>query len=219
MASTLGEPFMTAPAGVNNGYPIFAWQVPTYAVTFRTGATGASITVNGISGQADTDGKYTVKLPDGTYEYTASAFGYQAAAGQVTVNGTEQTVTVTLTAVEQRTVRFNVTPTEAKAAVTVTWDGDGHTVAAQSDGSYLLPEGAYTYTVKAKGYARVVEPLNVAKDETIRVTLTPSTAWDGAGRDQPDGSGTQTDPYQIGSGAELAWLANAVNNASSGTTV
>lgn len=217
LASTLGEPFMTAPAGVNNGYPIFAWQVPTYAVTFRTGATGASITVNGISGQADTDGKYTVKLPDGTYEYTASAFGYQAAAGQVTVNGTEQTVTVTLTAVEQRTVRFNVTPTEAKAAVTVTWDGDGHTVAAQSDGSYLLPEGAYTYTVKAKGYARVVEPLNVAKDETIRVTLTPSTAWDGAGRDQPDGSGTQTDPYQIGSGAELAWLANAVNNASSGT--
>ena len=68
MASTLGEPFMTAPAGVNNGYPIFAWQVPTYAVTFRTGATGASITVNGISGQADTDGKYTVKLPDGTYQ-------------------------------------------------------------------------------------------------------------------------------------------------------
>lgn len=217
LASTLGEPFMTAPAGVNNGYPIFAWQVPTYAVTFRTGATGASITVNGISGQADADGKYTVKLPDGTYEYTVSAFGYQAAAGQVTVNGTEQTVTVTLTAVEQRTVRFNVTPTEAKASVTVTWDGDGHTVAAQSDGSYLLPEGAYTYTVKAKGYARVVEPLNVAKDETIRVTLTPSTAWDGAGRDQPDGSGTQTDPYQIGSGAELAWLANAVNNVSSGT--
>ena len=217
LAPTLGDPFMTDPADVNDGYPIFAWQVPTYAVTFRTGAAGASITVNGVSGQADADGKYTVKLPDGTYEYTVSAFGYQAAAGQVTVNGKAQSVNVTLTAVARWTVRFNVTPTEAKAAVTVTWDGDGRIVAAQSDGSYLLPEGAYTYTVKAKGYARVVEPLNVAKDETIRVTLTPSTAWDGAGRDQPDGSGTQTDPYQIGSGAELAWLANAVNNASSGT--
>lgn len=171
---------MTDPADVNDGYPIFAWQVPTYAVTFHTGAAGASVTVNGVSGQADADGKYTVKLPDGAYAYTVSAFGYQAAAGQVTVNGTEQTVTVTLTAVEQRTVRFNVTPTEAKAAVTVTWDGDGRTVAAQSDGSYLLPEGAYTYTVKAKGYAKVVEPLKVAKDETISVTLTPSTAWDGA---------------------------------------
>ena len=217
LAPTLGEPFMTDPADVNDGYPIFAWQVPTYAVTFHTGAAGASVTVNGVSGQADADGKYTVKLPDGTYKYTVSAFGYQAAAGQVTVNGKAQSVTVTLTPVEKRTVRFNVTPTEAKAAVTVTWDGDGHTVAAQSDGSYLLPEGAYTYTVKAKGYAKVVEPLKVAKDETISVTLTPSTAWDGAEREQPDGSGTKAAPYQIGSGAELAWLANAVNDASSGT--
>lgn len=217
LAPTLGEPFMTDPADVNDGYPIFAWQVPTYEVTFRTGAAGASITVNGVSGQADADGKYTVKLPDGTYKYTVSAFGYQAAAGQVTVNGKAQSVTVTLTPVEQRTVRFNVTPTEAKAAVTVTWDGDGRIVAAQSDGSYLLPEGAYTYTVKAKGYAKAGGTLNVTKDETISVTLTPSAAWDGAEQEQPDGSGTQTDPYQIGSGAELAWLANAVNNASSGT--
>ena len=217
LASTLGEPFMTAPAGVNNGYPIFAWQVPTYEVTFRTGAAGASVTVNGVSGQADTDGKYAVKLPNGTYAYTVSAFGYQAAAGQVTVNGTEQTVTVTLTAVARRTVRFNVTPTEAKAAVTVTWDGDGHTIEAQSDGSYLLPEGAYTYTVKAKGYAKASGTLNVTKDETISVTLTPSTAWDGAEKEQPGGSGTQTDPYQIGSGAELAWLADKVNTASSVT--
>lgn len=214
LASTLGEPFMTAPADVNGGYPIFAWQVPTYEVTFRTGAAGASITVNGVSGQADTDGKYAVKLPNGTYAYTVSAFGYQAAAGQVTVNGKAQSVTVTLTAVARRTVRFNVTPTEAKAAVTVTWVGDGHTVAAQNDGSYLLPEGAYTYTVKAKGYAKAGGELNVTKDETISVTLTPSAAWDGAGQEQPDGSGTQDAPYQIGSGAELAWLANAVNNAS-----
>lgn len=218
LAPTLGEPFMTDPADVNDGYPIFAWQVPTYEVTFRTGAAGASITVNGVSGQADADGKYTVKLPDGTYKYTVSAFGYQAAAGQVTVNGKAQSVTVTLTAVEKRTVRFNVTPTEAKAAVTVTWDGDGHTVAAQSDGSYLLPEGAYTYTVKAKGYAKASGTLNVTKDKTISVTLTPSTAWDGETRDEkPNGEGTEVAPYQIGSGAELAWLADRVNNASSGT--
>ncbi len=217
LAPTLGELFMSAPERMNNGYPILKWQVPTYAVTFRTGAAGASITVNGVSGQADADGKYTVKLPDGAYEYTVSAFGYADKADSVTVNGKAQSVTVTLTAVEQRTVRFNITPADAGAAVTVTWDGDGRTVAAQSDGSYLLPEGAYTYTVKAKGYAKVVEPLKVAKDETISVTLTPSAAWDGAEQEQPGGSGTQTDPYQIGSGAELAWLANAVNNASSGT--
>ena len=218
LAPTLGEPFMTAPADVNDGYPIFAWQVPTYAVTFRTGAAGAAITVNGVSGQADADGKYTVKLPDGAYEYTVSAFGYADKTDSVTVNGKAQSVTVTLTAVEKRTVRFNVTPTDAKAAVTVTWDGDGRTVAAQSDGSYLLPEGAYTYTVKAKGYAKAGGALNVTKNETIRVTLTPSAAWDGETRDEkPSGEGTEIAPYQIGSGAELAWLADKVNNASSVT--
>lgn len=212
----LGDAFVAAPKGLNDGYPVLRWQIPTYAVTFTVAPADAVVTIDGQTG-THTGGQWVFKLPDGAYEYTVSAFGYQAAAGQVTVNGKAQSVTVTLTPVEKRTVRFNVTPTEAKAAVTVTWDGDGHTVAAQSDGSYLLPEGAYTYTVKAKGYAKVVEPLNVTKDETISVTLTPSTAWDGAGRDQPGGSGTQTDPYQIGSGAELAWLANAVNNASGGT--
>lgn len=217
LAPTLGELFMSAPEGKNDGYPILKWQVPTYEVTFHTGA-GASITVNGVSGQADADGKYTVKLPDGTYEYTVSAFGYADKTGSVTVSGKAQSVTVTLTPVEQRTVRFNVTPTEAKAAVTVTWDGDGRTVEAQKDGSYRLPEGAYTYTVKAKGYARASGPLNVTKDETISVTLTPSAAWDGETRDEkPSGEGTEVAPYQIGSGAELAWLANAVNSASSGT--
>ena len=216
LASTLGEPFMTAPAGVNDGYPVLRWQIPTYAVTFTVTPADAVVTIDGQTG-THTGGQWVFKLPDGTYEYTVSAFGYQAAAGQVTVNGKAQSVTVTLTPVARRTVRFNVTPTEAKAAVTVTWDGDGRIVAAQSDGSYLLPEGAYTYTVKAKGYAKVVEPLNVTKDATVPVTLTPSTAWDGAEKEQPGGSGTQTDPYQIGSGAELAWLAGKVNNASSVT--
>ena len=214
LAPTLGELFMSAPEGKNDGYPILKWQVPTYEVAFHTGAAGASITVNGVSGQADADGKYTVKLPDGAYEYTVSAFGYADKTDSVTVNGKAQSVTVTLTAVEQRTVRFNITPADAGAAVTVTWDGDGRTVEAQSDGSYRLPEGAYTYTVKAKGYAKDGGPLNVTKDETISVTLTPSAAWDGAEQEQPSGSGTQTDPYQIGSGAELAWLADRVNNAS-----
>ena len=213
----LGDAFVAAPKGLNDGYPVLRWQIPTYAVTFTVAPADAVVTIDGQTG-THTGGQWVFKLPDGTYAYTVSAFGYQAAAGQVTANGKAQSVTVTLTPVEKRTVRFNVTPTEAKAAVTVTWDGDGRTVAAQSDGSYLLPEGAYTYTVKAKGYAKVVEPLKVAKDETISVTLTPSAAWDGETRDEkPSGEGTEVAPYQIGSGAQLAWLADRVNNASSVT--
>lgn len=212
----LGDAFVAAPKGLNDGYPVLRWQIPTYAVTFTVAPADAVVTIDGQTG-THTGGQWVFKLPDGAYEYTVSAFGYADKTDSVTVNGKAQSVTVTLTAVEQRTVTFTVTPAEAKAAVTVTWDGDGHTVEAQSDGSYLLPEGAYTYTVKAKGYAKAGGALNVAKDETIRVTLTPSTAWDGAEREQPGGSGTQTDPYQIGSGAELAWLADRVNNASTVT--
>ena len=212
----LGDAFVAAPKGRNDGYPFLRWQIPTYAVTFTVAPADAVVTIDGQTG-THTGNQWVFKLPDGTYTYTVSAFGYVQQSDTVTVSSKALAKDVTLTAAAKRTVTFTVTPTDAKAAVTVTWDGDGRTVAAQSDGSYLLPEGAYTYTVKAKGYAKVVEPLKVAKDETISVTLTPSTAWAGAEQEQPGGSGTQTDPYQIGSGAELAWLANAVNNASSGT--
>ena len=212
----LGDAFVAAPKGLNDGYPVLRWQIPTYAVTFTVAPADAVVTIDGQTG-THTGNQWVFKLPDGTYTYTVSAFGYVQQSDTVTVSSKALAKDVTLTAAAKRTVTFTVTPTDAGAAVTVTWDGDGHTVEAQSDGSYRLPEGAYTYTVKAKGYARVVKPLNVATDETISVTLTPSAAWDGAEKEQPGGSGTQTDPYQIGSGAELAWLADKVNNASSGT--
>lgn len=213
----LGDAFVAAPKGLNDGYPVLRWQIPTYAVTFTVAPADAVVTIDGQTG-THTGGQWVFKLPDGTYTYTVSAFGYVQQSGTVTVSEKALAKDVTLTTADKRTVTFTVTPAEAKAAVTVTWNGDGHTVAAQNDGSYLLPEGAYTYTVKAKGYAKVVEPLNVAESKTISVTLTPSAAWDGETRDEkPSGEGTKAAPYQIGSGAELAWLANAVNDASSGT--
>lgn len=215
LAAALGDAFVAAPKDLNDGYPVLRWQIPTYAVTFTVAPADAVVTIDGQT-STHAGGQWVFKLPDGTYTYTVSAFGYVQQSDTVTVSSKALAKDVTLTAAAKRTVTFTVTPTDAKAAVTVTWDGDGRTVAAQSDGSYLLPEGAYTYTVKAKGYAKVVEPLKVAKDETISVTLTPSAAWDGETRDEkPNGEGTEVAPYQIGSGAELAWLADKVNNASS----
>lgn len=210
----LGDAFVAAPKGLNDGYPVLRWQIPTYAVTFTVAPADAVVTIDGQTG-THTGGQWVFKLPDGTYTYTVSAFGYVQQSGTVTVSEKALAKDVTLTTADKRTVTFTVTPAEANAAITVTWNGQ--TVQPESDGSYRLPDGAYSYTVKAKGYAKAGGALNVTKDETISVTLTPSTAWDGAEREQPGGSGTRTDPYQIGSGAELAWLANAVNNASSGT--
>jgi len=214
LAAALGDAFVAAPKGLNDGYPVLRWQIPTYAVTFTVAPADAVVTIDGQTG-THTGGQWVFKLPDGTYTYTVSAFGYVQQSDTVTVSSKALAKDVTLTAAAKRTVTFTVTPADANAAITVTWNGQ--TVQPESDGSYRLPEGAYSYTVKAKGYAKVTDTLNVTKDATVPVTLTPSTAWDGAEKEQPSGSGTQTDPYQIGSGAELAWLADKVNNASSGT--
>ena len=212
LAATLGKPFIAAPAGINDGYPIFEWQIPTYAVTFTVDPAEAEVTIDGQTG-THSGSNWTFALPDGDYNYTVSAFGYGEQTGKVTVKGGTVDETVKLTAVEKHTVTFDITPAGPNAAVTVTWNGK--TIDAESDGTYKLPDGKYTYTVKAKGYAKVSDTLTVSKDETVSVTLIPSTAWDGTEKESPTGSGTQAAPYQIENGAQLAWLADKVNNSTS----
>lgn len=221
LASTLGEAFITAPAGINDGYPIFRWQIPTYNVTFTVEPADAEVTINGQTG-TQSGSNWTFALPDGEYNYTVSAFGYGAKSGKITVSGGAVDETVKLTAAEKHTVTFDITfdiaPADPNAVVTVTWNGK--TIDAASDGSYLLPEGDYTYTVKAKGYAKVSDTLKVSKDskdEPVSVTLIHSSAWDGETKTQPTGDGTQASPYEIEDGAQLAWLADKVNNATSVT--
>ena len=211
----LGDAFQQDATNLNSGYPILRWQIPTYAVTFTVAPADAVVTIDGQTG-TQTGNQWVFKLPDGTYTYTVSAFGYVQQSGTVTVSKKALAKDVTLTAAAKRTVTFTVTPADANAAITVTWNGQ--TVQPESDGSYRLPEGAYSYTVKAKGYAKVTGPLNVAEDTNLSVALTPSTAWDGETRDEkPSGEGTEAAPYEIENGEQLAWLADKVNNASSVT--
>lgn len=213
LAPKLGGAFIKNSADINDGYPIFRWQIPTYDVTFTVDPADAQVTIVGQTGTRS-GSNWTFALPDGEYDYTVSAFGYGAKSGKITVSGGAVHEAVTLTAVEKRTVTFNIAPAGVNAAVTVIWNGK--TISAESDGSYLLPEGKYTYTVKAKGYAKETKELTVSKNETVSVTLTLSTAWDGTTKTQPTGQGTQASPYEIADGEHLAWLANAVNKADSG---
>ena len=214
LAAALGDAFVDAPKNLNDGYPVLRWQIPTYAVTFTVAPADAVVTIDGQAG-THTGNQWVFKLPDGTYKYTVSAFGYVQQSGTVTVSEEALAKDVTLTAAAKRTVTFTVAPAEANAAITVTWNGQ--TVQPESDGSYRLPEGAYSYTVKAKGYAKVTGTLNVTKDANLSVTLTPSTAWDGTTKEAPTGQGTEDAPYEIENGEQLAWLADTVNNASSVT--
>ena len=212
LAPKLGGAFIKNSAGINDGYPIFPWQIPTYAVTFTVTPENAVVTIDRQTG-THSGSKWTFTLPDGEYDYTVSAFGYGAKSGKITVKGGAVHETVKLAAAEKRTVTFDITPAGVNATVMVTWNGK--TIVAESDGTYKLPDGKYTYTVKAKGYATVINNnLTVSKDEVVSVTLTPSTAWDGTTKTPPTGQGTQASPYEIADGEQLAWLADKVDNAS-----
>ena len=214
LAPTLGDAFVTAPADLNDGYPVLRWQIPTYPVTFTVDPADAEVTIDGQSG-THSGSNWTFALPDGEYSYTVTAFGYEEQTGNVTVSGGRVHETVTLDAAEKRTVTFDIAPADVNAAVTVLWNGQ--IISPEADGGYLLPDGKYTYTVKAKGYAKVSGTLTVSKDAAVSVTLTRSSTWNGETKTQPTGDGTQAVPYQIENGAQLAWLADTVNNATSVT--
>lgn len=199
---------------INGGYPILTWQITTYEVTFTVTPEDAEVRIDGAKGKQNGN-VWTFRLPEGTYSYTAFAFGYADESGNIEVSGAARK-DITLTPVEKRTVRFSVTPEDAGAAVTVQWNGK--TVAAEQDGSYRLPDGTYTYTVRAKGYAKVSQTLKVSGDVTVSVALEPSAAWDGQTVTAPEaGDGTEASPYEIENGEQLVWLARTVN-AGNGST-
>ena len=213
-AAALGEAFMQDAKSINGGYPILTWQITTYEVTFTVTPEDAEVRIDGAKGKQNGN-VWTFRLPEGTYSYTAFAFGYADESSTIEVSGAARK-DITLTPVEKRTVRFSVTPKDAGAAVTVQWNGK--TVAAEQDGSYRLPDGTYTYTVRAKGYAKVSQTLEVSGDVTVPVTLEPSAAWDGQTVTAPEvGDGTEASPYEIENGEQLAWLAQTVNAGNGGT--
>ena len=181
--------------------------VPFYTLTLNTPA-GATVVLKDRSGAEITgkNGAYTVAA--GTYAYTVSKFGYETKTGNITVSA-DVNETVTLSELATRTLTFAVTP--ADATVTVTHPV-GDTIKPEADGGYKLYLGeTYAYTVAKAGYITVSGSFTAAKNDTITVTLTYAGAgWDGTTKTAPtqDKSGV----YQIGTAAELAWFADAVNN-------
>lgn len=181
--------------------------VPFYTLTLNTPA-GATVVLKDRSGAEITgkNGAYTVAA--GTYAYTVSKFGYETKTGNITVSA-DVNETVTLSELATRTLTFAVTP--ADATVTVTHPVGG-TITADENGAYIVYAGeTYAYTVAKADYITVSGSFTAAKNDTIKVTLTYAGAgWDGTTKTAPaqDESGV----YQIGTAAELAWFADAVQN-------
>lgn len=176
-----------------------------HTLTLKT-PDGATVVLKDRSGAEITgkNGAYTVAA--GTYAYTVSKFGYETKTGNITVSA-DVTETVTLTELATRTLTFAVTP--ADATVTVTHPVGG-TIAADENGAYIVYAGeTYAYTVAKADYITVSGSFTAAKNDTITVTLTYAGAgWDGTTKTEPK---TENGVYQIGTAAELAWFADAVN--------
>lgn len=181
--------------------------VPFYTLTLKTPA-GATVVLKDRSGAEITgkNGAYTVAA--GTYAYTVSKFGYETETGSITVNA-DVNKTVTLSELASCTLTFAVTPAE-NAKVTVTHPVGG-TIKPETDGGYKLYLGeTYAYTVAKAGYIPVHGSITAAEDKTLSFTLTyAGEGWDGTAKTAPtqDKNGV----YQIGTAAELAWFADAVN--------
>lgn len=183
---------------------------PVYTISLNvTGAEDCTVVLQDASGAAitGTDGKYAV--PAGVYTYTVSKYGYQTKVGKIIVTDKNVAQDVALTALTAYQVKFAADP--ADASVTLTHPVGG-TIAADGNGAYIVYAGeTYAYTVAKADYITVSGSFTAAKNDTIKVTLTYAGAgWDGTTKTAPaqDESGV----YLIGTAAELAWFADAVNN-------
>ena len=205
---TVTDSFTVAYSGQNFSITL---EETLYDVVFTTTPENAVLTVEGRTAEAD---KRTYRLPKSgnPYSYKVSAFGYEEKTDTFSVTGdaTQDTHTVTLTALAAQTVTFGaitaadgkeITPTITVASK----DWPSEMLTAGEDGTYSLPAGEYTYTISCGGYKTVKGTFTVA-DKAVTIpatTLEVQTAWDGENYDPPallDGV------YQIGTPNELMWF-------------
>lgn len=183
-----------------------------HTLTLNTPA-GATVVLKDRSGAEITgkNGAYTVAA--GTYTYTVSKYGYETKTGTIKVEGGDVSKDVALTALTAYQVKFVADP--ADASVTLTHPVGG-TITADGNGAYIVYAGeTYAYTVAKAEYITVSGSFTAAKNDTITVTLTyAGEGWDGTTKTEPK---TENGVYQIGTAAELAWFADAVNKG--GTTI
>lgn len=139
---------------------------------------GARVTVTPGGGSVVTgdDGRYTLRLPAGTYAVTASAFAHEPAtvSGVAVTDERFTTVDLALTALPVGTVSGTATfdPSgHGVPGVTVSVGGvpGGLTTGTDVDGRYTLTLPAGTYTVSA------AHP-QFAGGEPVQVTVTPGAA-------------------------------------------
>ncbi len=164
---------------LDNGYT-------TFTVVLSPDTDTITLTVSNEAGESTT---YTGSFPEGTsYDVAKLSFStnYNTASRSCYVDD----ISVSKTTPESYDIRFVPVNGSGEAingaSVTVTDDVYGTVIAPESDGSYHLCDGFYTYTVTADGYATATDELELnpaAPGTEITVVM------EGSGPDEPDPSG------------------------------
>ncbi|MGI6216177.1 MAG: cell wall-binding repeat-containing protein [Coriobacteriales bacterium] len=209
-------------------------KIDKATVTFNLSPADASIVLSNSDGdQVDptttdtTTGVTTYSLPIGTYNYTVKKFGYTAQTGSIEVAFDDLTQDVSLTVIPTTATEFDITPASGSfnsngATVILYQDGVERykwTKAADDDGTVRLvqdvPQGDYTYTVVATGYAAQTGSVTVGEEtQKVLLNLTEKSGWNGTADISWVDSSTyaSNDHFTITSEEQLAGLAYLVNS-------
>lgn len=186
-------------------------KVKTYDFVFTTIPSDAALTVDGQYPLAD-GRTYQLSKAGNPYTYRAAAFGYEQTAGNIQVTGSpdKDKLTVALKELTKYTVTIPFdkenggmdSETQIQLASTDYPDAE---ITMQSDGTFRLPDGSYTYTISSTGYKSVKGSFDVAgKNLTLpQARLEIQTAWDGETITEParDSDGV----YLITCPDEMIW--------------
>ena len=110
---------------------------------------------------------------------------------------------------------FTIRPVCNVEGATFTFSLGDRQATDQGDGTFLGTYGTYTVTAACQGYRCYRSTFTIADDaegeQVVNIEMEPAStplAWDGSTLTEP---AQQDGVYQIGTGAELAWLAALVN--------
>ncbi len=189
-----------------------------YDVSFTLDPTDAELVVK-KGDEVVSPEKGVYKLPNGEYSYTVTAFGYETANGSFTVDHADLPLNVTLTKKSGGNVTFAITSDNGFAngnpTITVTHTGSGKEFSFTNNEAKFLPDGDYTYTVKAPTLGKLAGSFKVnGAAQTINGEMFYSDTWDGVTVVEPK---LVNDIYQISNGYELAWYRDYVNSKTSGS--
>lgn len=163
----------------------------------------------------ETTRDYTTEIElagTGSYTVTVTAIG----DGETCGNSDPATKTVTIT-VNTASVTFAVTAEAGRAfaenepVITLTMADGKTTLSLTNDEAKTIPQGNYTYEIRAKTFATLTGTLNVTADQTVPLTMYYTTDWDGSTTVEPKKDG---ETYLISNSYELAWFRDEVNKGS-----